>query len=104
MAKADEMTGQRICRAYFATAHTHPDMPSRYAGMWGAPGIPSQWARNRDGRIDDFLTREAAVAAASVCLCAALNRARNGAKTVVVRSQPRREAQITADKVFSAFK
>lgn len=97
------MSGLRVARSYFATAHAHPQMNTRYAGMWGAPGIPSQWARDQRGNIQDFLTREAAMAAAAICLIAALNRARSG-QTVVVRSAAKKEAHQAADRVFSNFK
>lgn len=104
MAEVDKVTKIRMAKAYFATGYQHPQIPHRYAGMWGAPGIPSQWARDRHGQVQDFLTREEATAAAAICLCAALNRAKSGGKAVIVRGQRRREAQQTADKVFAAFK
>ena len=104
MAQNDPVSGLRVAKSYFTTAHPHPQMQSRYGGMWGAPGIPSQWARDRNGQVQDFLTREAAMAAAAVCLCAALNRARFGAKEVVVRSAAKKEAHQTASQVFANFK
>ena len=106
MAENAGVTEPRICKSYFVTCHTHPSMDHRYAGMWGAPGIPSQWARDRDGRVQDFLTRDGAIAAASVCLCAALSRARRP-KTVIVKPRVPRAANSNAqtiDHVFANFK
>lgn len=104
MAQNDPVSGLRVSRSYFATAHPHPQMNTRYAGMWGAPGIASQWARDMRGQVQDFLTREAAISAAAICLCAALNRARNGGQTVIVRSKQKKEVHMAADQVFSNFK
>ena len=66
----------KVARSYYSAAVSHKQIDGLYHGTIGIPGEPPQWVLGRDGKPDNFQSRDGALLAGFRLLISRLNRAR----------------------------